>query len=121
MIDKVTRMAALYDLYGKLLTPRQRQVFELTYFDDWSLAEIAEHLGVSRQAVHDNLHRAEEQLEHYEAQVGFFAWRQRLQVLVDNAAAVGQTAYPLLPDAVTARWQSALDALTQAVSRTSPE
>jgi predicted DNA-binding protein YlxM (UPF0122 family) len=67
IMEKVTRVGHLYDCYGQLLTERQRQMVELHYFDDWSLAEIAEHFGVSRQAVHDNLRRAEEQLEAYEA------------------------------------------------------
>jgi predicted DNA-binding protein YlxM (UPF0122 family) len=66
MIDKVTRIGVLYDFYGALLTQRQREMTELYYFDDWSLAEISSHLGVSRQAVHDNLRRAEEQMNSYE-------------------------------------------------------
>ncbi|MCL6516452.1 YlxM family DNA-binding protein [Alicyclobacillus sp.] len=66
-MEKVTRMGQLYDCYGQLLTERQRQMVELHYLDDWSLAEIAAQFGVSRQAVHDNLRRAEEQLEAYES------------------------------------------------------
>ncbi len=65
-IEKVTRIGDLFDLYGTLLTQRQREMVQMYYFDDWSLSEIAEHLSVSRQAVHDNLRRAEEQLESYE-------------------------------------------------------
>ena len=41
----------LYDYYGDLLTQRQRECFELRYNQDLSLGEIAETLGVSRQAV----------------------------------------------------------------------
>jgi len=46
---------------------------ELHYLDDWSLGEIAEQFGVSRQAVHDNLRRAEEQMEGYEENLHLFA------------------------------------------------
>jgi len=38
--------------------PVQRMSLQLHHEDDMSLGEIAEELGVSRQAVHDNLQRA---------------------------------------------------------------
>lgn len=82
IMSKVARMGCLYDIYGPLLTPRQREMVELHYFDDWSLAEIAERLGVSRQAVHDHLRRAEEQLEGYEAALGVWAQQMELRRLV---------------------------------------
>jgi len=75
-IEKVTRIGDLFDLYGTLLTTRQREMIELHYFDDWSLAEIAEQFGVSRQAVHDNLRRAEEQLESYEVALSLLRTKQ---------------------------------------------
>ena len=46
------RLNDLYDLYSPLLTERQRDVYEMRYFSDLSLAEIASSLEVSRQAVH---------------------------------------------------------------------
>lgn len=66
-------VAALYDFYGQLLTERQRELIELYYLNDLSLGEIAEDQGISRQAVHDQLHRAEGALEHYEATLGLVA------------------------------------------------
>ena len=44
---------ALYERYGALLTEHQRSVLDLYLRSDWSLAEIAEHEGTSRAAVHD--------------------------------------------------------------------
>lgn len=38
----------------------------LYYLDDFSLGEIAEEYGVSRQAVYDNIKRTEAMLEEYE-------------------------------------------------------
>ncbi|MFB5191527.1 YlxM family DNA-binding protein [Alicyclobacillus fastidiosus] len=66
-MDEVTRMGDLYDFYGALLTVRQRQIIEMYHLEDWSLSEIAESLEISRQAVHDQLRRAGEQLEQYES------------------------------------------------------
>ena len=63
--DNLT-MTLLFDLYGELLTERQRDCFDLHCNQDYSLAEIAEELGISRQGVHDAVTRAEAQLLRYE-------------------------------------------------------
>ncbi len=65
-MDKVIKMTLLYDFYGPLLTERQQKFFDLYYGNDYSLGEIAEHYGVSRQAVYDALKRAESVLANYE-------------------------------------------------------
>ena len=59
----------LYDIYGPLLTAKQQSCMELYFCDDLSLAEIAAELEVSRQAVHDLIHRVEQLLERYEAKM----------------------------------------------------
>ena len=66
MIEKMIRIGRLYDVYGELLTERQRKCLDLHYLQDLSLGEIAAELGVSRQAINDILHRTEELLEQYE-------------------------------------------------------
>ncbi|WP_347487841.1 YlxM family DNA-binding protein [Desulfoscipio sp. XC116] len=68
-MDKVIRMTLLYDFYGPLLTERQQKFIELYYGNDYSLGEIAENYGVSRQAVHDTLKRAESVLANYETKL----------------------------------------------------
>ena len=45
------------NFYAALLTDKQMNYIELYYADDYSLAEIAEEFGVSRQAVYDNIKR----------------------------------------------------------------
>lgn len=60
----------LLDCYGTLLTERQRNLLEGYYDEDLSLAELAQPLGISRQAVHDSIRRGERQLEALEAQMG---------------------------------------------------
>ncbi len=60
----------LLDCYGSLLTKRQRELLEGYYDEDLSLAELAEPLGVSRQAVHDSIRRGERQLLSFEEQMG---------------------------------------------------
>ncbi|MGX8774631.1 MAG: YlxM family DNA-binding protein [Bacillota bacterium] len=68
--DEITRQSLLYDFYGELLTERQKEVMELYNEENLSLAEIAEEFGISRQGVHDALHKAQKALEEYERKLG---------------------------------------------------
>ncbi len=72
MYDKLTETSILFDLYGQLLTPKQRDVFKMYYEDDFSLAEIAEDSGISRQGVHDTVKKGEKALKEYECKLGLF-------------------------------------------------
>ena len=63
-------MTLLYDYYGGMLTQKQKECFDMRYNQDLSLGEIAEILGVSRQAVCDNLTRTEALLRKMEANIG---------------------------------------------------
>lgn len=63
-------MALLFDYYGGMLTDKQRDCFDMRYNQDLSLGEIAESLGVSRQAVNDNLTRTEATLRRMEENIG---------------------------------------------------
>ena len=60
----------LIDVYGELLTDKQRDMLELYYNDDLSLSEIAEHYDITRQGVHDSIKRGEESLREYERVLG---------------------------------------------------
>lgn len=65
-----TELILLYDYYGDLLTDRQRECFELRYYQDFSLGEIGQELGISRQGVFDNLSRTEALLKKMEEKTG---------------------------------------------------
>ncbi len=70
MEEKLVEITLLYDFYSKILTQKQRQVIEYYYMKDYSLAEIGMLLNISRQAVHDNLKRAQKQLFTMEGNLG---------------------------------------------------
>ena len=72
-IEKTNRMNALFEFYAALLTDTQMKYIELDYADDYSLAEIAEEFGVSRQAVYDNIKRTEKILEDYEMKLHMYS------------------------------------------------
>lgn len=76
MLEDFLRRSALFDLYGALLTDKQRHCLSMSLFEDYSLSEIGETLGISRQAVHDMLHRSEQAMEAYESQLGLLARRE---------------------------------------------
>ena len=63
-------MSMLYDYYGELLTEKQKELFDLYYNEDLSLAEIAEHAGISRQGVRDAIVRSETILRDTEDKLG---------------------------------------------------
>ena len=60
----------LFDTYGGMLTDKQKECFDMRYNQDLSLGEIGEMLGVSRQAVCDNLSRTEALLRRMEENIG---------------------------------------------------
>src|SRR6056297_1626264 len=71
ILQKRINMTMLYDLYSPLLTGKQRVIFELHEILDFSLSEISEKLGTSRQGIHDILNRTFEKLERTEKELGF--------------------------------------------------
>jgi len=76
-LDRRVDGSLLYDLYGALLTQRQRQIWQLYWQEDWSLAEISQAVGVSRAAVHDALERSWAQLHAYDRKLGLVAEHRR--------------------------------------------
>jgi len=76
-MDARVRTSLLYDFYGPLLTERQQRFIELYFGEDLSLGEIAAEFQISRQAVHDILHRSEAALEALEAKLGLLRQYQR--------------------------------------------
>jgi predicted DNA-binding protein YlxM (UPF0122 family) len=69
LADRFT-VIRLFDVYARLLTPRQQELVSLYFHDDLSLSEIAERLGVTRQAIHDSLRRSLAELARYEELLG---------------------------------------------------
>ena len=60
-MDDLVYYNRLYDLYGELLTSKQRE-----YFENLSLGEIAENLNVSRNAAFKQINIVKEKLDFYE-------------------------------------------------------
>lgn len=72
-IDLRDYINELYDLYGELLTEKQRDIVEKYYFYNLSLKEISEELNISRTAVLDSLKHASDNLIYYEEKIQLFS------------------------------------------------
>lgn len=79
-------ISILLDYYGNMLTEKQREVVEWYYNEDLSLAEIAEHTGITRQGVRDCIKRAESQLLECEERLGLRNRFEELQGALDEIA-----------------------------------
>ena len=78
------RFMRLWDLYSPLLTATQKEITDLYFNFDLSLAEIAEQKGVSRQSVSDCLRKCRKQLEDYEMRLGFQKTIDDMQARIDK-------------------------------------
>lgn len=65
--------ALLYDFYGTLLTKHQQQIYEDYVYQNFSIGEIAEEAGISRQGVHDLIKRCNRILTDYEEKLHLLA------------------------------------------------
>jgi len=88
----------LFDYYGRMLTDKQKEYLDLRYNQDLSLGEIAEIMGVSRQAVFDNLTRTEALLRRMEENIGCIkrdiAVRKAVREILEAAAQLDASSDP---------------------------
>lgn len=85
--DGFVRNTMLFDFYGELLTDKQREYYDLHYNEDFSLAEIAEQSGISRQGVWDIIRRAEAAMQAVEDKTGLIRRFEERNSLIDEIEA----------------------------------
>ena len=89
-MNKFLEQALLYDFYGELLTEHQKDVYEQVVLEDYSLSEIAQMKGISRQGVHDLVKRCQKILEGYEAKLHlvekFLSVKEKVSKIDDTLA-----------------------------------
>ena len=87
-LGTVEYVSMLYDFYGALLSSSQNDIMSLYHEDNLSLSEIASELGMTRQAVHYTLKKAERALAGYEDKLQLLASYKNDQQLVKHAEAI---------------------------------
>ena len=83
-MDERIYLIDLYDIYGELLDDKKKEYFESYYFDNLSLGEISENLGISRNAVHKQLKVVEEYLRFYEEKLELYSKRKELESIISK-------------------------------------
>ena len=84
-LNRKVDLAFLSAFYGGMLTEKQRRILSLHCEEDLSLAEIAEEVGSSRQAVHETLSRAAARLTEMEASLGAAHRFRRMEAGLESA------------------------------------
>lgn len=86
MEEKRAVICKLMDFYAAILSKKQREVLELYYYEDLSLAEIAENFGITRQGVRDTIKHGEEAI---------FTFENKLE-LMKKSETITKTVYRII-------------------------
>ena len=112
MFEKNLEIGYLLDFYGDILPERRRDIMDLYYNDDLSLSEIAEQMGITRQAVRDSIKKTETELFFYEEKLGLRRRFTEAESRAASALALCRTSGDGIPPALTEE----LEALRRAVT-----
>ena len=81
-MDNREKIIILYDYYGELLNDKQKEYFEAYYFDNLSLAEIAENEDKSRNAIHKVIRNVVSKLYEYEYKLKLYQKDEKLKKIM---------------------------------------
>ncbi len=98
IFEKDMSIPYLADLYGNVLSDRKRELLDYYYNEDYSLAEIAEITGISRQGIRESVKKSEAELRALEDSLHLAA---RIHALDEKRQELQKTLAALLeaPDA----------------------
>ena len=91
MFQKDMKYSLLLDFYGDILSERKREIIELYYNEDLSLAEVSEITGISRQGVRDIIKKCEDELFFYEEKLGLFNRFKSIETSVSELNAFAES------------------------------
>ena len=111
MFEKNMKFPLLLDTYGVLLTERKREILDYYYNDDYSLSEISELTGISRQGVRDSIKKSEEEIYGYESRLKIVEKYEEIAGLCERAASAAVRLTEENDDDVSARAKEILSLL----------
>ena len=76
----------LYDIYGSLLTDKQKEYFEEYYFKNLSLSELATKYNISRNAIHKQIKETIKRLENYEDKLKLAKKNEMLENIIKKTS-----------------------------------
>lgn len=83
-LKKTLEVNMLINLYGNMLNQKQKFVMESYFFYDNSLSEIADELGITRQAVSDLINRVLKTLYNYEKNIKLLCKIKNTNQIINN-------------------------------------
>ena len=88
IMAKNLQFTMLLDVYGTLLTEKQRETLDYYYNDDLSLGEISEETGITRQGVMNCIKKCEQKLLELESALGIVERFTQLKADTEKLEAV---------------------------------
>lgn len=83
-MGKEELLIMLYDYYGELFSVQQREYFEWYYFDNLSLAEIAQNVDKSRNAIHKIIKNVDSKLYEYEEKLKLYEKSIKIKEILNS-------------------------------------
>lgn len=83
-MEELVYYTMLYDIYGSLLTEKQKDYFEEYYFKNLSLSELANKYNISRNAIHKQIKETIKRLENYEDNLHLAKKNEMLENIINN-------------------------------------
>ena len=83
-VEEKNTLIKLFDAYGALLSEGQEEVMACYINLDFTVSEIAQNLGVSRQAVKDSVNKAVKKLYEYEEKLAFVEKTDKLNGQIET-------------------------------------
>ena len=83
-MDKSVKMSMLLEIYGNLLTEKQKDTLDLYYNENLSLSEIAEDANITRQGVRKILQDGEKKLLEFEEKLGVLDTKLKQNKIIEE-------------------------------------
>ena len=83
-MDDVIYLNDLFDIYGELLTDKQKEYFKDYYFDNLSYGEIADKYGVIRNASFKQLKNVIDKLNELENILGIYEKNNKIRNIINS-------------------------------------
>ncbi|NLN83669.1 MAG: DNA-binding protein [Firmicutes bacterium] len=102
MLAKTERINNLIDYYLPLFNKRQQDMLVYYYREDLSLQEVANHMKITRQGVHDSLQRSINQMEKTEKALRLIEKNQKHRTIMTELQEKLRRLSAYLPPTITA-------------------
>lgn len=106
-VEELVELSMLYDFYGALLKENKRRIFESYVMDDYSLGEIADEVGMSRQGVHDTIKRCTRELRGFEEKLGLLRKFKEQKDAIEEVGGLFERLKPYVPEDMRTEFENA--------------